>query len=301
MTAAAGTTADRVVPRRVVGLLETVVRDAVDPSYAEAARRSRDHTGGDDHRRGHTMAGVVMLVAVSVVIGLTVSSQHRTLPQVGAARSALAGDAGTRTLQLHRLEQTVAALKSQIAALSRQVARRQPSATAAGRDALHQVAVLSGAVGETAARGPGTVVTVSDASDGSAGGGFAGSRPQGQTAQRTGKVSDADLQSVVNAMWANGAEAIAINGVRLGPQTAIRTAGETILVAFHPVTSPYRVVAIGRPALTAAVQQSSALTALLKGPTGTHPGVTVNPSAMLTLAAAAPVRTGSARVLGGHS
>jgi uncharacterized protein YlxW (UPF0749 family) len=62
-----------------------------------------------------------------------------------------------------------------------------------------------------------------------------------------GRVRDGDLQLVVNALWAAGAEAISINGQRLGPLTAIRFAGEAVLVDFRPVTNPYEVSAIGNP------------------------------------------------------
>ena len=52
---------------------------------------------------------------------------------------------------------------------------------------------------------------------------------------------------MVNALWAAGAEAISINGQRLGPTTAIRFAGEAVLVDFRPVTNPYEISAIGDP------------------------------------------------------
>ena len=54
-----------------------------------------------------------------------------------------------------------------------------------------------------------------------------------------------DLQNVANALWAAGAEAIAINGQRLTATSTIRAAGNAILVDFRPVTSPYEVSAIG--------------------------------------------------------
>ena len=58
---------------------------------------------------------------------------------------------------------------------------------------------------------------------------------------------DGYLQLVVNALWAAGAEAVSINGQRLGPTTAIRFAGEAVLVDFRPVTNPYEISAIGNP------------------------------------------------------
>src|SRR5262249_3465452 len=72
------------------------------------------------------------------------------------------------------------------------------------------------------------------------------------------RILDVDLQSVVNALWANGAEAIAINDQRLTATTTIRTAGSAILVDFPPLTSPYDVSAIGPSDLGDRFDQSSA-------------------------------------------
>lgn len=61
------------------------------------------------------------------------------------------------------------------------------------------------------------------------------------------RVLDTDLRVVVNALWSGGAEGIEINGQRLGPTTAIRTAGGTVLINFAPVAPPYEIRAIGSP------------------------------------------------------
>ena len=67
---------------------------------------------------------------------------------------------------------------------------------------------------------------------------------------------------VVNALWGAGAEAISINGQRIGPATFVRTAGTVILVNITPVSSPYVVSAIG---------DSNALSvALVRGNTGDY-------------------------------
>ena len=60
-------------------------------------------------------------------------------------------------------------------------------------------------------------------------------------------VTDSDLQLLVSLLWQSGAEAIAINGNRLGVQTSIRTAGTTILIGVNSVQSPYKIEAIGNP------------------------------------------------------
>lgn len=58
-------------------------------------------------------------------------------------------------------------------------------------------------------------------------------------------IHDYDLRAVVNALWAGGAEAISINGQRLVSVSAIRCAGNTILVNSTRLASPYRIRAIG--------------------------------------------------------
>ena len=52
-------------------------------------------------------------------------------------------------------------------------------------------------------------------------------------------ILDRDLQLVVNSLWASGAEAISVGGVRIGPNVTIRQAGGGILVDNQPISSPY--------------------------------------------------------------
>jgi uncharacterized protein YlxW (UPF0749 family) len=61
------------------------------------------------------------------------------------------------------------------------------------------------------------------------------------------RVLDLDLQVLANGLWQAGAEAVAINGHRLSPLTAIRSAGDAITVDYRSLTRPYRVEAIGNP------------------------------------------------------
>ena len=60
-------------------------------------------------------------------------------------------------------------------------------------------------------------------------------------------ILDRDLQLVVNSLWASGAEAISVGGVRMGPNVTIRQAGGAILVDNHPISSPYTILAVGPP------------------------------------------------------
>jgi len=59
------------------------------------------------------------------------------------------------------------------------------------------------------------------------------------------KVFDTDIQLLVNALWASGAEAITINESRLTTTSAIRSAGDAILVNYRPLLPPYKIAVIG--------------------------------------------------------
>jgi uncharacterized protein YlxW (UPF0749 family) len=105
------------------------------------------------------------------------------------------------------------------------------------RDALDDLNRLSLPASVVAARGPGVVVELADSE----------SSPQTRGELTDLRIQDVDLRLVVNALWQAGAEAVSINGHRVGATTAIRAAGDRILVNFAPLASPYRVSAIGSP------------------------------------------------------
>jgi uncharacterized protein YlxW (UPF0749 family) len=57
-----------------------------------------------------------------------------------------------------------------------------------------------------------------------------------------------DLQDIVNVLWASGAEAIAVNGQRIVPNSAFHYAGVNILVNnASRLSGPYTVTALGDP------------------------------------------------------
>lgn len=59
------------------------------------------------------------------------------------------------------------------------------------------------------------------------------------------RILDTDLRVIINALWSAGAEGISLNGERIGPTTAVRTAGRSILVNFKPTQAPYELKVIG--------------------------------------------------------
>ena len=64
-----------------------------------------------------------------------------------------------------------------------------------------------------------------------------------------------DVQAVVNALWAGGAEAMSIMDVRVLSTSAVRCVGNTLLLHGRVYSPPFKIVAIGDPA---ALQQALA-------------------------------------------
>jgi uncharacterized protein YlxW (UPF0749 family) len=98
-----------------------------------------------------------------------------------------------------------------------------------------------------------------------------------------GRILDRDIQSVVNEFWAAGAEAVAIDGQRLGPTTSIRSAGQAILVDFRPVTNPYLIEAIGPAGMFDQLLESSAVRTLASYASSFGLGLDVVPADQLDL------------------
>jgi uncharacterized protein YlxW (UPF0749 family) len=91
--------------------------------------------------------------------------------------------------------------------------------------------------------GPGAKLVVNDAKEASSG---SGDTPRTSSDfSDTGRVRDRDMQRIVNGLWASGAEAVSVNGQRLTALSAIRAAGDAILVDNRPLVPPYTVLAIG--------------------------------------------------------
>ena len=98
------------------------------------------------------------------------------------------------------------------------------------------------------------------------------------------------------ALWAAGAEGVAVGAQRLTVQSAIRSAGDAILVDFRPVSSPYVVSAVGDPARLDADFAASATARRLHSFTSAYGlGFTVRRAERVRLPAAAGLTLRQAR------
>jgi uncharacterized protein YlxW (UPF0749 family) len=225
-------------------LLDQVLAETVDPAYRQAAE-ARAARGADEgspprgaRRRGQVAVALVLAVA-GVLAAVTYDQAAAGAQGREEVRDALVADIGRESATNDDLTARFEQLRAQVSSARDDAL----AATTVGKQALDELNDAETGAALTPVTGPGLVVTLADAepdADADPVGGAGEEDPRGQ-------VHDGDLQVVVNALWAAGAEAIGINGRRLGPTTAIRFAGEAVLVDFRPVTNPYLVSAIGDP------------------------------------------------------
>ncbi len=226
-------------------LLDQVLAETLDPAYARAAAaRTARAVAGEPcrsawRRRLGPAAVALTMVAAGLLAAVTYDQAASGAQGREEVRAALVGEIQTQSDTTDDLAAELEALAEQ-AADARQAAL---AASAEGQRAIDDLDAAEQAAGLLAATGPGLLVTLANAEP------DADADPVGGGAEddTRGRVQDGDLQLVVNALWASGAEAVAINGQRLGPTTAIRFAGEAVLVDFRPVANPYEISAIGDP------------------------------------------------------
>lgn len=129
-------------------------------------------------------------------------------------------------------------LETEVEALHRQV-REYETALIEGRGLSEAMARDTGqfrlVLGLVPVEGPGVrVVLIEGAST------QAGILPPDVQAQ--------DLSGLANELWSAGAEAMAVNGIRVMATTGIRQVDARVVVSGTPLSPPYRIEAIGDPA-----------------------------------------------------
>ena len=115
----------------------------------------------------------------------------------------------------------------------------RPVRTDASRPSRPRADASRAAAGFTAVHGPGLAVELDDAPRRPDGGLPVGARPDDVV------VHQQDVQSVVNALWAGGAEAMTIMGIRVISTSAVRCVGNTLLLHGLVFSPPFRIEAIG--------------------------------------------------------
>lgn len=230
-----------------MSLLTHVMDHGLDEGYAQAAaRREAEGTAGLPRTLKAKLALAAGLVLAAMVVTLGAAQARVAAPVLAKERHELIDRVERADERANALERDIERLRTDVAERQR-AALKQPGG---GQGEL--VALLSGA---TEVRGPGIKLVVDDAKGASSGGGDGPRESAGFS--DTGRVRDRDMQKIVNGLWQSGAEAVSINGQRLTALSAIRAAGDAILVDNRPLVPPYEVLAVGdKKRLGAAFQDS---------------------------------------------
>ncbi|MGZ4576977.1 MAG: DUF881 domain-containing protein [Mycobacterium sp.] len=238
----------------VPSLLRALLSEHLDPGYAAAAAKrseSAAQASGRERAVGWLWQALAALL-IAAVFAAAVAQARSVAPGVRSAQQLLLGNVRSSESTAARLAQRRSELSSRVD----DVQRRALADDAEGQRLLARLDALGLAAASTAVIGPGLKVTVTDPG--------AGPNLSDVSKQRVSGsrqiILDRDLQLVVNSLWASGAEAISVGGVRIGPNATIRQAGGAILVDNNPTSSPYTILAVGPPrAMRDIFDQSSGL------------------------------------------
>ncbi len=200
-------------PHEAEGLLDQIADTALDDDYY-VVRAGQPQPS----RSFNTLLTGAAFAVFALMVTITAVQTATDRPATQREQRALAEDVSVRrAVSADRLD-TVETLQAQVRDLSSAAGSSDPD-----RDVL---GIRTASVPVT---GPGLRVTLDPvATDGG-----------------SGDVTDADLQTVVNALWFAGAEAISVNGQRIGTLSSIRLAGAAVTVNYVSISPPYEVEAIG--------------------------------------------------------
>lgn len=175
------------------------------------------------------VAGVLFATSAETAQGTDLRGGRRIeLTQLIAAQERTVGDATRRVVQL----------QGEVDALETQASDKDGRVGAV----RSRSAALEGYVGLRPLRGGGVTVVLDDAPRA-----VDGTLPADARADDV-IVHQGDVQSVVNALWAGGADGLTVMGQRLITTGAVRCVGNTLLLYGRTYSPPFQITAVGDPA-----------------------------------------------------
>ncbi|MFC4770209.1 DUF881 domain-containing protein [Effusibacillus consociatus] len=179
----------------------------------------------------------VSLTVISLTLGLMMAVQYKNTQKINEQVSwgVSSKDVQQAKEKLAAIQQQNKALENQLNELNKKVvAIEQEAAKYDTTDIQQQLERARILAGTSPVKGPGIVLTIDDSKK-------ATSSPNPVT-------HDTDVMRIVNEIFLAGAEAVSINGERIGSATGILCVGPTVRVNDRLLTPPYKIEAIGDPA-----------------------------------------------------
>jgi uncharacterized protein YlxW (UPF0749 family) len=175
-----------------------------------------------------------LVPVVALVAGLLFAVSARTADGTDLRSSSTAGLADLVRATAQRTQE----LQHEATSLDAQVQARTASVAATNGGVLadqRRAEGLQDAGGLVAERGPGLTVVLGDSTR----------TPDPSIDANQYVIHQSDMQAVLNALWAGGAEAIAVSGQRIIATSSVRCVGSTVLVNGQLFSSPFRIDVIG--------------------------------------------------------
>lgn len=175
--------------------------------------------------------GAVGVALVLALAGMIFATNARLAAATPDAAQDFPGLVQAEMSRLEVLSDEVAELRTEVDALT--------DAQTDGVPARPDEELLAFWSGRRPAAGPGLTVTLTDATP-------TGALPSWATPNDL-VIHQQDLQAVINALWAGGAEAMTLQGERVIATSAFRCVGNVLLLHGRHFSPPYVVQAIGDP------------------------------------------------------
>ncbi|ARU40394.1 hypothetical protein CCB80_04260 [Armatimonadetes bacterium Uphvl-Ar1] len=182
---------------------------------------------------------VLPLSILALVVGMLGSLAFST--EQAKQRTAMALEPGMRNEVANEdldLAKEVAKLRDEVGKLREDKTKLETTLAEAGNaskainDSLQDTKSFAGL---TSLKGPGLIITLSDSKK----------PPEEMLIMDNGIIHYLDVLKTVNELFNSGAEAISVNGLRVGPRTDFRCVGSVILVDTQRIAPPVVIKAIG--------------------------------------------------------
>lgn len=204
---------EREATDRASGLLEKIADTALDDDYYVVRAGQYQHS-----REFNTALTGVALAVFALLVTMAVVQTRNDRPATERERESLISNINARKKVQANRNATEQSLSNEVTKLRESVDRIDPA-----------YETLRVQAGDVSATGPGVTVVANPTTHGN----------------DDGQITDHDLQILVNGLWYAGAEAISVNGNRIGSLTSIRAAGGAITVNIRSIGPPYTVIALG--------------------------------------------------------
>jgi len=187
--------------------------------------------------RGRASAWAVLVPVVALLAGLLFATSGRTAQGTDLRAgevTELSELIDQRNADITRQEQQLADLQRQVGRLTEQAASRNGAVA----DAQQRGDAGALSAGLVALHGAGVVITLDDAPQRADGTLPLNARPDDLV------IHQSDVQAVVNALWAAGADGVAVMDQRLIGTSAVRCVGNTLLLQGRIYSPPFVITGI---------------------------------------------------------